>query len=124
MKGHEFLKMISTIAALCLMICVTSVSPNSSVAAFAGNKNTNNIMPNEITNNVETTQNFVVPRRKTIHHHYVNMQQIQKPNQDQFKNITSILTTHQLVSRRRRHTPFLPGDHWNGLFAMEERKVG
>ena len=114
MEGHEFLKMISNIATLCLMICVTSVSPNSSVAV-AGNQNMNNIQPNEITNNEENIQNFVVPRHKTIHHHYSNMQQIQKLNADQPNNVTNFQITHQLVSRRRRHTPFLPGDHWKGL---------
>ena len=114
MEAHEFLKMISNIATLCLMICVTSVSPNSSVAV-AGNQNMNNIQPDEITNNEENIQNFVVPRHKTIHHHYSNMQQIQKLNADQPNNVTNFQILHQLVSRRRRHTPFLPGDHWKGL---------
>ena len=114
MKGHEFLKMISNIAAFCLLICVTSVSPDSSVAVSA-KKSKNNIMPNEITNKVGNIQNFVVPRHKTIHHHYSNMQQIQKLNSDQPNNVTNFQITHQLVSRRRRHTPFLPGDHWKGL---------
>ena len=114
MKGRAFLKMVSSIAVLWLLICVTSVSPDSSVAVSA-KKSKNNIMPNEITNKVGNIQNFVVPRHKTIHHHYSNMQQLQKPKPDQANNITSFLTAHQLVSRKRRHTPFLPSDHWNGL---------
>ena len=91
---HEVLKMIPNIVVLCLLICVTSVSPNSSVA---GN------MPNEI-KKVENTKIHFVPRHNSNQHHYSNMQQSHHNNNTIPENM-----------RKRRHTPFLPGDHWKGL---------
>ena len=96
---HEVVKMISNIVALCLLICVTSVSPNSSVASN---------MPNETKKN--TTELYFVPSNEnTIHHHYSEYQ----TNNDH--RITSTTITTKNLKRKRRHTPFLPGDHWKGL---------
>ena len=99
---NEVVKMISNIVALCLLICVTSVSPNSSVAAN---------MPNETKYVENTTKLYFVPSNEnTIYHHYSDMQQYQTNNH----RITNTITTKNL-KRKRRHTPFLPGDHWKGL---------
>ena len=98
---HEVVKMISNIVAVCLVICVTSVSPNTSVAAS---------MPNE-TKKVENTTKlvyFVPSNENSIYHHYSDMQ----PNNHR---ITNTVTTTKNLTRKRRHTPFLPGDHWKGL---------
>ena len=98
---HEVVKMISNIVALCLLICVTSVSPNSSVAGS---------MPNDTRKDENTKLYFVPSNENSIYHHYSDMQHYQTNN-----NIIMNPLTTKKFGRKRRHTPFLPGDHWKGL---------
>ena len=81
------IKMTTNIV-LCLLICVTSVSPNSSPN-----------MPSTL--QTKNTEIYFVPSNSI---HYSNIQH-------QRNSLLSSLT----MLRKRRHTPFLPGDHWNGL---------
>ena len=98
----EIVKMIpNTILLRLLMICVTFVSTNNTPAAKI-------VVPTQI-NKVENTSitaeiNFV-PTHNVFPYHYSNLQQ-------QKYKLSSMKTTKR---RHRRHTPFLPGDHWKGL---------
>ena len=102
--NYETVKMIPNILLLSLLICVTSVSPNSSSA---------------ILNRPLAPTAFGEKVRENNKLHFVPSQQNSSIlNDDIFKlpDIrTSNFTNNVISRRRRRHTPFLPGDHWQGL---------
>ena len=75
-----------------LLICVTSVSPNSSPN-----------MPQEEQHQTEEVKNPKIYFVPTQPNYYSNMQQQQQQQ----------ISIEML--RKPRHTPFLPGDHWKGL---------
>ena len=102
--NYEAVKMILNILLLSLLISVTTVSPNSSSA---------------ISNRTLTPTAFGEKVRGNNKLHFVPSQQNSSIRYDNIFKLPEIRAsnfTNNVISRRqRRHTPFLPGDHWRGL---------